>query len=869
MKNLKKSYSYVQSNIFNQLPKSNEINDNSFSKKDLMEKFHKNNALIAIRIRPLNSEEKEDADYKTIKVISNNSLLISAPLEYSFEKMDKINYMKIIREKQSLYKYDFIFDEKASQEKVYESTSYHLIPYILEGYNATIFAYGATGTGKTYTMLGEGDNIGIMIRTIKDLFFFINYNNDNSKDIKYIIKLSYIEIYNEVIKDLLNNNQIIELISDPKKGLILKNTFNKIISNEDEAFNLIMEGNKNRTENTTENNKKSSRSHAILNIYIDFEDEEIKSTHKISFGKFMLLDLAGSEKTSFEFNAKNKELGSINKSLLALNKCISLLVVNNKSFIPWRESNLTRLLQNSLSGNSKTVIIATLSQALCCYDESIFTLNFASRAKKLKLNMKKNIISQKDIFERIMYKKYIQELKKEIFEVKNDIKEQDLLIESIKNKSGINLDVSKNEEIKQYNSENRNDNVKREKPKNKYEKLYKDMLKHFQSEIKLKKNIIEKEKLIEELKNSVEAKKYEILHSDINNLPPLQKQLKEKKEEITEKNDKLLNVYIKQNELINKRKDFQRAISFLSKQNDSPNYHKIFNIYKYNINLLNKMTIEHKNYMNMQESKRRDKKIGNLMDQLDIRDKYIIGAYKQFEKNNIEFNYQNPNLIKSGDIDTILLKPSSIQIKGFRDSFKNFFKNKKISLHKLNKSYNEENDTSNINDKNSEKKIFLKRINTNKSQSNKNRSFNDLMNNSIFNHELRRNLSELSSIFRKRKNGLNINDFIRKKNIQKFRNDNNIFINFNNLRQMSFGPDTKKFNLKEFSSPTSVSVSERMNKNKRINFEQRKNNDYNNLKNRSMIFNFEAEIQKKIKTILRKNYIARYNNSPFLKIFNE
>ena len=173
MKNLKKSYSYVQSNIFNQLPKSNEINDNSFSKKDLMEKFHKNNALIAIRIRPLNSEEKEDADYKTIKVISNNSLLISAPLEYSFEKMDKINYMKIIREKQSLYKYDFIFDEKASQEKVYESTSYHLIPYILEGYNATIFAYGATGTGKTYTMLGEGDNIGIMIRTIKVLLIII------------------------------------------------------------------------------------------------------------------------------------------------------------------------------------------------------------------------------------------------------------------------------------------------------------------------------------------------------------------------------------------------------------------------------------------------------------------------------------------------------------------------------------------------------------------------------------------------------------------------------------------------------------------------------------------------------------------------
>ena len=261
MKDLKKSNCYVQSKILNHFSKSNDLSEKSLSKKDLMEIFHKNNAIIAIRIRPLTPEDKEEADYKTIKVISINSLIISTPIEYSFEKMDKINYMKIVREKQSLYKYDIIFDEKSSQEKVYESTSYHLIPYILEGYNATIFAYGATGTGKTYTMLGKNDNIGIMIRTIKDLFLFINYNKDNNSDIKYIIKLSYIEIYNEVIKDLLSNNPIVELISDPKKGLILKNTVNKIISNENEAFNLIMEGNKNRTENATENNKNSSRSH--------------------------------------------------------------------------------------------------------------------------------------------------------------------------------------------------------------------------------------------------------------------------------------------------------------------------------------------------------------------------------------------------------------------------------------------------------------------------------------------------------------------------------------------------------------------------------------------------------------------------------
>ena len=265
-------------------PKNININNNFFSNKNIIEKFNSNNSLISVRVRPLNSKEKEESDYKTIKIISITKLIISIPLEYSFEEKSKINHIKVSKEKQSSFEFDFVFDENSSQSQIYEYTTHNLIDNIMGGYNATILAYGATGTGKTYTMVGNGLNNGIMIRTIKDLFNSVHNNMINNK--QYVIKISYIEVYNEIIKDLLsNNNSIIELKSDSKKGLILKNALAKKISNENEAFNLIMKGNKNRTEKFTEYNNNSSRSHAILYIYIEMEDEEINLKQKNSFGR--------------------------------------------------------------------------------------------------------------------------------------------------------------------------------------------------------------------------------------------------------------------------------------------------------------------------------------------------------------------------------------------------------------------------------------------------------------------------------------------------------------------------------------------------------------------------------------------------------
>ena len=659
----------VKRKLLNEIisPKNININNNSFSSKNIREKFNSNNSLISVRVRPLNSKEKEESDYKTIKVISTSKLIISIPTEYSFEENSEINHIKVAKEKQSSFEFDFVFDENSSQSQIYEYTTRNLINNVLEGYNATVLAYGATGTGKTYTMVGNGVNNGIMIRTIKDLFYYVNNNIMDNK--QFVIKISFIEIYNETIKDLLSNdNSIVELKTDSKKGLVLKNALIKKISNENEAFNLIMKGNKNRTEKFTEYNNNSSRSHAILNIYIEIEDQGINLRQNKSIGKFMLLDLAGCEKTSFNNNIKNKELGSINKSLLALNKCINLLVSKNRGFIPWRDSNLTRLLQESLCGNSKLVIIATVSMALDAFDETMFTLNFANKAKNLKLKLKKNIIQTKETGIN-KYDKFISNIKEEIVGIKKDIlKQEGFKDNNERNEINPYVNNKKEEQIK-------NENKKEAKQENKLDKVYKEMIDHFQLEIKLKKKIIEKENIIEELKNDMAEKEYEILHSNEINLPPLQKQLKEKKEEITDKSNKLLKGYIKQSDLINKRKDFQKVISFLSNNTpNNPEYFKIYNMYKYNINLLENMTIEHKKYMNIQESKRKDKKIEGLMEQIDIRDKCIKDVYELIEKNDIKFNYENPDLINRNDIDSFYYKPQSIEIKPPLDHYQSLFK---------------------------------------------------------------------------------------------------------------------------------------------------------------------------------------------------
>ena len=384
--------------------KNTEI-ENIKEKENINEKEKENNPkksiyniLVAIRCRPLSQREKEISQKETIQVMDKKMIKLKDPNGF----LNPNN----IRSKEQILEFDYVFDNKDSQEIIFNKIAKPLIDGIINGFNATVFAYGATGAGKTYTMLGNDENPGIMPLTFVELFKKIKKYSKR----EYTIKLCYLEIYNENIKDLLiNNSPNLELREDPNKGLIV-NGITEIITNSGEhILSILKKGNKNRTTEATNANQTSSRSHAILQIIVSYKEKEndnnIKtiinnniSNNNIKYGKLSLVDLAGSERASV---TKNKgirliEGANINKSLLTLGNCINALCEYNlkgtKSHIPYRDSKLTRLLKDSLGGNSRTVMIANISPFIYSFDDTYNTLNYADRAKHIKTRVKINIM---------------------------------------------------------------------------------------------------------------------------------------------------------------------------------------------------------------------------------------------------------------------------------------------------------------------------------------------------------------------------------------------------------------------------------------------------------------------------------------------
>jgi kinesin family protein 18/19 len=270
-----------------------------------------------------------------------------------------------VKEKQ--YTFDNVFDEETRQKEVFENSTQNLIEGITDGYNATVFAYGATGAGKTYTMLGKLANQGIFGYAFEELFQNIK-EQSKTKDFK--IKMSFIEIYNETIQDLLlPGDKPLELREDPQKGIHVAGVSEISAEKTSEVIELLHLGNQNRTTEATDANDESSRSHALLLVTVEHKERDAGTEVDVKVGKFSLIDLAGSERASNTNNTgiRMVEGANINKSLLALGNCINLLYQNTekktKSYIPFRDSKLTRLLKESLGGNSKTVMIANISPA--------------------------------------------------------------------------------------------------------------------------------------------------------------------------------------------------------------------------------------------------------------------------------------------------------------------------------------------------------------------------------------------------------------------------------------------------------------------------------------------------------------------------
>ena len=349
---------------------------------------------VSIRVRPLFSKEKR-AGHKTIlKTIENKYLLLLNP-----DRREK-EFLVTRHDRSQQYAFDNVFGEKSGTYQVYKGTARHLVPSILNGYNATVFAYGATGSGKTHTMLGDDDDPGVMIYTLRDLFKLAHETSDKYQ---YRIVISFLEIYNENIRDLLvKNSKHLQLRESPKRGVIVAGIKFQPANSTKEVMQLLYAGNKRRTTEATKANAVSSRSHAVLQIYVErrtkVDNNNKKGASKlqqIRCGKLNLIDLAGSERGSVS-DARGKRLregANINKSLLALANCINALV-DGKKFVPYRDSKLTRLLKDALGGNARTVMIANLSPSSYTWEDTHNTLKYADRAKNIRVDAKVNLREQ-------------------------------------------------------------------------------------------------------------------------------------------------------------------------------------------------------------------------------------------------------------------------------------------------------------------------------------------------------------------------------------------------------------------------------------------------------------------------------------------
>ena len=298
------------------------------------------------------------------------------------------------RSKDQTFGFDRVFDENATQGDVYEATTRSLLDNVLDGYNATVFAYGATGCGKTHTITGTVQAPGVIFLTMQELFERIAERNDEKVT---EVSLSYLEIYNETIRDLLvpgGSKQSLMLREDANQAVSVAGLSSHHPQNVQEVMDMIVRGNEYRTMSPTEANATSSRSHAVLQINVAQKDRNADISEPHTMATLSIIDLAGSERASATKNRGERlqEGANINKSLLALGSCINALCDPKKrNHVPYRNSKLTRLLKFSLGGNCKTVMIVCISPSSQHFDETQNTLRYANRAKNIQTKVTRNI----------------------------------------------------------------------------------------------------------------------------------------------------------------------------------------------------------------------------------------------------------------------------------------------------------------------------------------------------------------------------------------------------------------------------------------------------------------------------------------------
>lgn len=414
---------------------------------------------VCIRVRPLLPHE--DVEYWTID--ENENIISSVNFSDNSNQIQQNSFMAkalmdSIYTSQSFH-FDKIYPQNSSSQTIYKEMCRDITKNVINGINGSIFTYGQTTSGKTFTMLGNPQKPGILPCVLKDLFDLIQKETCNIS-----VYCSYIEIYNENIHDLLSNTNSLKLIDDPKYGVIVSGAKLVHIKNFEGGIELKDKGEENRKYRDTLINEYSSRSHTIFQIFLESSQMD-PNTNSITSRNSVLnmIDLAGSEKLN-ETESNSGETGYINKSLFALANVINKLAEGKKKHIPYRDSKLTRLLSMALGGNSYITVICNVSPSATNFYQTLSTLRFASRAKVVKLNPNINeYYNEREMIE--MYKKEIEKLQYEINNESPEISKGQITQQNEINKEEEEKDYKMkyfNEVLKNKRLKLENDNLKKE-----------------------------------------------------------------------------------------------------------------------------------------------------------------------------------------------------------------------------------------------------------------------------------------------------------------------------------------------------------------------------------------------------------------------
>lgn len=341
---------------------------------------------VAVRVRPMNRREVELGAQCVVEMTEGQTIL------YNCNKGEGRKHPKTFAFDHCFWSFNEADPHFASQEKVYTCLGTDILDNAFQGYNACIFAYGQTGSGKSYTMMGSADCKGVIPRLCDSLFERIACCTDPS--VSYKVEVSYMEIYNERVHDLLDprgGKQHLKVREHNILGPYVDGLSTLAVSSYEEINNLMTEGNKSRTVAATNMNSESSRSHAVFNITLTCSiTDKLSGVTGEKVSKMSLVDLAGSERAvkTGAIGERLKEGSNINKSLTTLGLVISKLADQSSgkakdSFVPYRDSVLTWLLRDNLGGNSRTVMVAAISPAADNYEETLSTLRYADRAKRI------------------------------------------------------------------------------------------------------------------------------------------------------------------------------------------------------------------------------------------------------------------------------------------------------------------------------------------------------------------------------------------------------------------------------------------------------------------------------------------------------